>query len=194
MFSLFSSGCVTFLFLIYYSKSINQSINAPFVLINDNYTSPLLVMTSIWTNLRSRKTFTRNSSDSWWSSWTFNSLGNSKYQKVFISGYCLTYVSLYSVNVTNIWRHDSDLLSLYSNSCWPCWPWKTRRPKITLEMKQTGFNYCFFKLHIYHFFLNWNLINVYKYVELTFSPLIPTPCCPLGPLGPGRPRSPCGAK
>lgn len=30
---------------------------------------------------------------------------------------------------------NADLLSLYSNSCRTTWTWKTRRPKITLEME-----------------------------------------------------------
>lgn len=33
-----------------------------------------------------------------------------------------------------------------------------------------------------------------KGLKHTLSPLIPAPCCPLGPLDPGNPRSPCATK
>lgn len=43
-------------------------------------------------------------------------------------------------------------------------------------------------VYYYYFFF----VNVNLNLQPTFCPLIPTPCCPLGPVSPGNPRSPCG--
>lgn len=72
-------------------------------------------MTSIWSNLRSRKTFAWKSSDSWWSPWTLNSLDIYKDQKGFISGFLLTYLYIAPMFKKSI---SDDMMLTFS----PCIP------------------------------------------------------------------------